>query len=179
MSSEEEMGGGAPENADDEPRRESAGSDLVVPVAGVAFTLYYFTTIINSPWTAQVSAFFIGAVLILLSTFLFIRVALRLRAGTAHLDFSRVIEPRGFMTKRLILLALTITYVYVIHWTGFTLTTFIFLSLAMLLLNDGRNKGLIFILSAIMSLSGWALFVYAFAVRFPAGPFEQLMKSIL
>lgn len=179
MSSEEEMTPLREDEAEKKPRSESVGSDLIVPITGILFTLYYFTTIIDSPWTAQVSAFFIGIVLILLSTILIVKVVLKLRAGTARLDFQRLLEPRNFMGKRLALLALTIAYVFVIHWAGFTLTTFIFLSLAMLLLNNGRNKGLIFLLSAIMALSGWALFVYAFAVRFPAGAFEQFMKGIL
>lgn len=179
MSSEEEMVTGPADNREERRRKTSAGADLVVPVAGVAFTLYYFSTIIDSPWTAQVSAFFIGSVLILLSAIFILRTIFALRAGAASFDFHRLIEPVGFFGKRLALLALTIAYIFVIHWTGFTLTTFIFLSLAMLLLNSGRNKRLILVLSALMSLGGWALFVYAFEVRFPLGPFEQLMKGLL
>jgi hypothetical protein len=45
-----------------EPDRESdqkqpLGSDLIIPTAAVIFTLYYFYSIIDTPWTAQVSAF--------------------------------------------------------------------------------------------------------------------------
>lgn len=179
MSSEEEMATGPGDDREGEPRKASAGSDLVIPVAGVAFTLYYFSTIIDSPWTAQVSAFFIGAILILLSLLLVVRTILALRAGTARFEFHRMVEPVGYLRKRLVLLALTVAYVYVIHWTGFTLTTFIFLTLAMLLLNEGRNKRLILVLSAMMSLGGWVLFIYAFEVRFPLGPFERLMNGLL
>jgi hypothetical protein len=134
----------------DKPEKQSIGSDLVIPVAGLLFTLYYFSTIINSPWTAQVSAFFIGAILILL-----------------------------IVTKRLILLALTIAYVYLIQWGGFTLTSFAFLSLAMLLLSGGRNKRLILVLSAVLALTGYLLFILAFETRFSKGPFELLMDQVL
>ena len=50
----------------DSAGKRHIGAQLIIPVAALAFTLYYFSTIINSPWTAQVSAFFIGSILILL-----------------------------------------------------------------------------------------------------------------
>ena len=46
------------------PAKPAAGAELVLPVAALLFTIYYFTTIINVPWTAQVSAFFVGTILI-------------------------------------------------------------------------------------------------------------------
>jgi hypothetical protein len=179
MSSEEEMTTGPSGTPGDTPRKRSAGSDLIIPVAGISLALYYFSTIIDSPWTAQVSAFFVGTILILLSLVLIVRTTLALRAGTAQFDFKSVTAPDDFIVKRLVLLVLTVAYIYVIHWTGFTLTTFVFLSLAMLVLNNGRNKRLILVLSALMAAGGWALFVYAFQTRFPLGPFERLMNGIL
>ena len=46
------------------PEKPAVGAELVLPVAALLFTIYYFTTIINVPWTAQVSAFFVGTILI-------------------------------------------------------------------------------------------------------------------
>ena len=85
-----------------------------------------------------------------------------------------MIEPRWFLPKRLGLFALTLGYVVVIRWGGFTLTTFVFLALAMLLLGDGRRKGLILALAAVLSIGGYLLFVVAFSTRFPEGPFEDV-----
>ena len=36
------------------------GGELIIPIAAVIFTLYYFSTIAHSPWTAQVNAFLVG-----------------------------------------------------------------------------------------------------------------------
>ena len=163
----------------EKPEKQAIGGDLVIPVAGLLFTLYYFSTIINSPWTAQVSAFLIGAILILLIVIFFVKSALAVRAGEADLRLDHLVEPRSFLPKRLILLALTIAYVYLIQWGGFTLTSFAFLSLAMLLLSGGRNKRLIFVLSAVLALTGYLLFILAFETRFPEGPFELLMEQVL
>ena len=48
------------------PEPRAIGGELIIPVAALALTIYYFTTIIDVPWSAQVSAFFVGAILILL-----------------------------------------------------------------------------------------------------------------
>jgi hypothetical protein len=126
-----------------------------------------------------VSAFFIGAVLILLIVIFFVKSALAVRAGEADLRLVHLVEPRSFLSKRLILVAMTIAYVHLIQWGGFTLTSFVFLSLAMLLLSGGRNKRLIFVLAAVLALTGYLLFILAFETRFADGPFELLVEQVL
>ena len=76
------------------------------------------------------------------------------------------------------LLLLTGAYVFFVRWAGFTLTTFLFIALAMLLLGEGRKKGLVVGLAATLSLGGFLLFVVAFETRFPEGPFEKLIRSL-
>ena len=176
----EELSGGIDNAAElhKKPRR-SAGAELIIPVSGCLFTLYYFSTIWNSPWTAQVSAFFIGAVLMLTSAIVIIRIIRDLRRGDTHFNFDRLIEPRDFLGKRLGLFGLTFAYIIVIQYAGFTITTFTFLVVAMGLLNSWKRMRLITLLSATVALGGWLLFVFAFEVRFPAGPFEIMMKGIL
>lgn len=161
------------------PKKRHIGGDLVIPVAALIFTIYYFTTIIHTPWTAQVSAFMIGTVLlILIAAFGMVSVVAVLR-GEADLGFQRLIEPVSFLGRRVGLLALTIAFIYVVDFGGFTITTFIFLSLPMLLLARGQNLKLILILSATLALGGYFLFIWAFETRFHEGPFERLMDMVL
>ncbi len=160
------------------PEKVRLGGDLVIPVAALAFTLYYFTTIVDSPWTAQVSAFFIGAILIVLTVVFVIKTIVSIRRGEADLGMDSLLAPRSFVPKRLALFGLTLGYIVFIEWGGFTLTTFAFMALAMLLLSEGRNRRLILLLSGIMSIGGYLLFIVAFERRFPLGPFEQLMKQV-
>lgn len=158
--------------------RKAIGGELIIPLAALGFTVYYFITILDVPWSAQVSAFFIGAILILLLTVYFIRTAVEIRRGEVSLRLGQILEPVSFIPKRIALAALTIGYIVIIRWGGFTLTTFVFLALAILLLNEGRRKGLILILSAVFAIGGWLLFIFAFETRFPVGPFEQFMKGL-
>lgn len=161
-----------------EPKR-SAGGELILPGAGVIFTLYYFTTIIDSPWTAQVNAFFIGAVLLLLSLVLFIKTGLAIARGRATLTFDTLFSRQDISSGRLALLVITLGYAILIEWGGFTITTFVFLFLAMTVLNKGQSRGFIAALSGFLSLGGYLLFILAFETRFPRGPFETFMEQVL
>lgn len=172
----------------DKPEKKHVGAELVIPAAAVIFTLYYFYTIVNWPWnpperyiswTAQVSAFFIGTVLIILILAFVVYKLIEIRRGESDLGFQRLTEPLSFMPTRTALFALTISYIFFVDWGGFTITTFIFLSTTMMLLNQGRNWKFILSLAAILSIGGYFLFVYAFEVRFPKGPFEILMAQVL
>ncbi len=161
------------------PEKQHIGGDLVIPVAALLFTLYYFSTIIDSPWTAQVSAFFIGAILIGLVIIFAVKSVVSMQRGEADLRMDSLVVPRFYIPKRLVLLALTLAFIYLVQWGGFTLTVFVFMSLAMLLLGDGRNKRFVFVLCAFLAIVGNLLFILAFDTRFPSGPFEQLMDRML
>ena len=75
--------------------------------------------------------------------------------------------------------ATTLGYVVFIDRLGFTLTTFLFLAGSMLILAKGKRPALILVISALMSLAGWAVFILAFDTRFPRGWFETAMKAAL
>lgn len=167
------------DKSDPTPKAKPIGGELLLPAAAILFSVYYFTTITEVPFSAQVSALFVGSVLILLCCLLFLRTFLQVRRGEATLGIGRLIEPVSYIPIRLGLLALTLGFVFLVQWLGFTLTTFLFLSLAMMLLNRGRKKRFIIAVSAALSFGGWLLFIYAFDTRFPAGPFENLMAAVL
>ena len=136
-----------------EIEKRPRGGELVIPGVAIAFSLYYFSTILDSPWTAQVSAFFIGAVLILLSLAFMVRTWVELRRGKASLRFTSLVNRTDLSSGRLGLFAITLGYILLIDWAGFTITTYFFLFFSMLLLNRGRKAGFAAALSAIMALA--------------------------
>ena len=162
-----------------EPEQKSLGGELVIPIGAFLFTIYYFYTIWDVPRIAQVSAFFVGTILMVLIGVLILRVVGEVRAGRANLGLGRLIEPNSYIPKRLALFGLTLGFIFFVDWLGFTLTVFVFLSLSMLLLNEGKRKGLILGLSTALALGGYLLFIVAFKTRFPSGPFEEMMKGLL
>ncbi len=158
--------------------RKSLGGDLILPIGAFIFTLYYFYTIIDVPRIAQISAFFVGTILIFLIILLVVRIAKEVKAGTADLRLGRVVEPHSFIPKRLALLGLTLGFIFFVEWLGFTITVFLFLAMAMLLLSNGQKKAMIFSIATVLAFGGYLLFIVAFNTRFPAGPFEQLMERL-
>ncbi len=159
--------------------KKSVGAELILPAGALVFTLYYFSTIVDSPWTAQVAALFTGSILIALILVFAGRIALLVSSGKADLGMKDIVEPLSLVPARCALIGLTILFAVLIDWGGFTLTSFAYMAAAMIMLNRGRAKGRALLISAAMSLAGWGLFIFAFGIRFPKGPFERLMDAIL
>jgi Tripartite tricarboxylate transporter TctB family len=155
------------------------GGELVIPVLAIAFTLYFFSTIWNSPWTAQVSAFAVGGILLLVCGIFILRCIFWLRDGKATLGFGNLFSREDITTGRIGLLMATVGYSVFIGRFGFTLTTFLFLALSMIILSRGKRPVFITLISAAMALGGWAIFIWAFDTRFPRGWFEITMKAVL
>ena len=161
------------------PEHRQLGGELVIPVLAVVFTLYYFSTIIDSPWTAQVSAFMIGGFLLLVCGLFFVKSLRWLARGEARLGFANLVNREDIATGRVGLFITTLGFCWFIQDLGFTLTTFLFLSISMTILSKGRRMGLIAGLSAVLSVGGWAVFIWAFDTRFPRGWFETFMQGVL
>jgi hypothetical protein len=168
--------------ADHSPSRDAGpqpiGGQLIIPIAAIVFTLYYFWTILDAPWTAQVSAFFVGSVLLLLCIAFLVKQAFAVRHGRATLGLGELVSRADIRSGRLAIFVLTILYIYVIEWTGFAITTFVFLFLSIAILTRGRRLGRAALVSFLMVIAGYLLFVVAFNVRIPHGPFEVLMQKV-
>ncbi len=159
-------------------RPEAIGGQLIIPIAALLFTLYYFSTIVDSPFEAQVAAVFVGSILLVLIALFLLKTILRLRSGDAVLAAGAWLQPRQVWLKRLGLFFLTLGFLLVIPVFGFTLTTFLFLAAAMLLLGATKRPWVTIGLALGIALAGYLLFIVAFDTRFPRGPFEQFMRSL-
>jgi hypothetical protein len=159
-----------------QPQKKQRGGELIIPLLALAFTLYYFYSIKDAPWTAKVSTYFIGSILIALVLLFLVLIARSFMNAEIGLGLARLLQPRALLLRRLLLLVLTIAYIVVLPWGGFTLTTLVFLYLAMLVLGGAPRTALM--LALAYAVSGYLLFIAAFQVRFPQGPFEQLLAGL-
>ncbi len=163
----------------DEPdKKRQIGGELIVPVLALGFTLYYISTIIDSPWTAQFNAYMIGSVLIALVLLFFGVAAREIIGGRATFGLSNLIEPRNLLAKRVAFVALTTGYFIAMPWVGFTLATFIFLAASMLLLSGGRRPVASLVSAVIMAAIGYGVFIVLFGKRLPRGPVEHLLQGL-
>ena len=139
---------------DDTPRIRSAGADLVIPVAGFAYSIYYVYSVWDFPLQAQISGMMLAGLLMLLSLIFFIRTAFMLAAGRARMSFTALLGPREGRGGRII---------------------FVLLTLAYLLVGDDEADAVL----ARAALGGWLFFIVILGTRFPPGPFERLVQPLL
>lgn len=155
--------------------------DCIIPGMAVCFTIYYLTTITEVPWISQASAIVVSSLLMLSIAAFFIRSVARIRKGeeTFRLSLDIPSELVGINIKRGILFLLTIGYVWIIDSWGFTITTFCFIFLAILLLSSLENWKKAFLVAVSCSTVGYIVFIYFFKTRFPRGPIENWLKALL
>jgi hypothetical protein len=163
----------------DAGRRRDLGAELIIPVVALAFTLYYFHSIAEAPWTAKVSTYLIGGILILLVAIFAVKCAIGAIRDGARFGFGVLLAPGSLLPQRLALLVITVGYVYALEFGGFTLTTFVFLYLAMLLLGGRAVLRTALLLATAYAIGGYLLFILAFDTRFPRGPFETLVERVI
>ena len=168
--------------ADTTPSRDAEprpiGAQLIIPVAAIVFTVYYFSTILDSPWTAQVSAFFVGTILLALAVAFVGKQLYERWHGRVTFGAGDLVTRTDITSGRAAVFALTLLYIWVIQWGGFTITTFFFLFLSIAILDRARRLGLTALVSFVMVIAGYLLFIVAFNTRFPHGPFEILMQKV-
>lgn len=162
----------------DDGRRRQIGGELIIPVCALAFTIYYVTTVIDSPWTAQVNAYMVGAFLTLTVLIFFASRIRMLLSGKATLGFSDLLQPMHVLPKRAAFIALSLGYVVAMEFIGFTLTTALFLWLAMQLLSGGKRRIFTAIIAVFTSLVGYMIFIPLFETRLPKGIIESLLGGL-
>ena len=157
--------------------------DCIIPALAFAFTVYYLTTITEVPWISQASAMVVSGLLLLSIMAFVIRSVWRIRhhQETIHIQgaFRELLGHMPVSLKRIALLVLAIAYVWFIDSLGFTLTTFIFVFAAILLLSSLANWKNALIVSLSCSVIGYIVFIYLFKTRFPAGLIENWLKGVL
>ena len=141
----------------------------------LAFAVYYLTTITEVPWIAQASAVVVSG-LLLVAIFAFaVRTMVRIGAGREVIALGGIRIDRQVTIKRVGLLALAVGYVWFIEDLGFTISTVVFLFLAIVLLSSLANWRNAAFVAVFCALIGYFVFIFIFETRFPKGPLETFM----
>ena len=166
----------APDHSEARPPKP-VGGDLIVPLAGLVFTVYYFSTIWDLVWEAQINGLLIGTVLIALVVLFLLRTARELARGRATLGLGPLAGPLSMQLQRAALLGLSILFIPLMSWLGFTLATALFLFCGLYAMGV-RDRARLIGLPVGLSLTGYLLFIVALDTRFPYGPVEHLLGRL-
>ena len=156
--------------------------DCIIPALALGFTAYYLTTITEVPWISQASAAVVSGLLIMAIMAFIVRSVWRIRQGRETIRLRESLHGLlGYMptsARRIGLLALAIGYVWLIESLGFTLTTFVFLFIAIVLLSSLANWKRALIVALSSSAIGYVVFLYLFKTRFPTGLIEHWLAGL-
>jgi len=161
------------------PAKPNIAGELIIPVLGVLFTIYYISTVLDSPWTAQVNAYMVGSVLLAVSVVFFGLKFRDLIRGDAVLDVPVARGLNAMKSAQTGFILIALGYLVIMEILGFTLATAVFFWLAMLLLDGGRRPVMKIGLSAVMALIGYLVFILMFETRLPKGPVESILVGLV
>ncbi len=161
----------------DRARRKASAPELIIPVAGSLYAIYYVASVWDFPPEAQLSGIVLAAILLTLSALYFLRVARVMLAGGFDWQLSWILGPVQGRGERLAFLGLIVFYLLFVSYGGFTLTTFIFVGAGSYLagLRPARRA---FTFAALSAIGGWLFFIVLLGTRFPQGPFEMLVSWV-
>jgi len=155
----------------------SIGAELIIPIGGLLFAIYYLSSIWNIRWEAQVNGFFHSAVLLTLVVLFLIKTFGRVARGEADLRLGDKLGSKALLRGRLGLVVITAVFVVALPWLGFTLATFLFL-VANLAFLGGRSPMQLAAVPLGLAAGGYVLFIVALNARFPHGVIEHLLAAI-
>jgi hypothetical protein len=153
------------------------GADLILPVMGGAYAVYYIISVRDFPFEAQVSGFALAALLCVLVLVFLARVGIGLAQGRYEPGFGDFLGPVESRARRGIFLVLIVANVVAAPYLGFTLTTFVFLFLSFWAVGVRPIRRALTV-AACAALAGWLFFIVILSTRFPEGPFERLMQAV-
>lgn len=159
-------------------QRQALGAELIIPIGTILFAVYYLYTVWELPWQAKAAGLGIAGAMALVLLLLAIRFVRELAAGRADLGLGDLVVPKVTLTQRLGLLAAALAFVFVMPLIGFTLGLFLFLMTGMIILSGLSQLKSAVIISLLVSLGGYLLFIVFIRARFPHGVVETFMDSL-
>lgn len=158
-------------------RKAALGAELVIPVAALAFTLYFLSTTSAMEWEAKANGVIVGWLLIALVGVQLVRSAVAYFRGRATLSFAPLVEPPDATRKRLGIMAVTIALVATVPWLGVGLGLFLALCAGLFVMGV-RSWRRILTVSLCVAAACTVLFTVVLDSGLPRGPVEHLIARL-
>jgi amino acid transporter len=150
----------------------SALSELVVPVTATVFALYYLSTIRGIPFLAQIYGGGVSILLLLLCLIASLRVIVKLvreNRDAVPVTFSEVKAALRPYSKAAALVLGMALYIGLMSFIGYPAVSFLFIAGALYILGL-KSIPRALLLSLVVTVIGYILFVVFLQVRLPLGP---------
>ncbi len=153
-------------------------TEAIVPVAGMAFSIYYLTTIWDLPFEARMSGILVSIGIFILTALLVARWCKdAIRHGVESGIWMLLGETNAAIAKRLSVLALTGAYVMLLPHLGFFIATLGFLLAAFAVLGV-RNPRLLALVPLLATSLAHLLFILILGISLPEGFVGRFLSSL-
>jgi hypothetical protein len=151
------------------------GADLVIPILALGFAIYFFWSIADLAWEAKANGVVIGAVLVGLAVLQLARVAVDVAKGRGDLRTDPLWQPREVLFKRVGMVLVTVTFIFMLQLLGLTLSLFVAMAAALLIMGV-RKPSTVLGISLAVAAAAYLLFIALLDSSFPHGPIEKLFS---
>jgi len=153
------------------------GADFIIPALALCFAGYFFFAIADLAWEAKANGVLIGTVLVVLIGIQAVRAGIELAAGRGNLSLDTLIAPREALGKRLGMVLLTVIFIAAMPWLGLTLSLFLGLAAALVLMGVRRRAQLFWVPFGVAA-SAYSLFIALLNSDLPHGPVENAIAAL-
>jgi hypothetical protein len=143
-------------------------------VLALGFAAYFFFDIAELGWEAKANGVLIGAALVVLVCVQLVRIGLQLSRGEGDLRADPLWRPPDVTRKRLGMVALSAGFIVALPWLGLTLSLWLAMLLALLIMGV-RNRATLAWLPLALAAAVFLLFIVVLESDFPHGPIEKLL----
>ncbi|MEX1080448.1 MAG: tripartite tricarboxylate transporter TctB family protein [Halofilum sp. (in: g-proteobacteria)] len=170
------------ESAQDEaehPARDTVTwTEAIVPIAGIAFSIYYLATIWDMPFEARMSGMLVSGSIFILTALLAVRWCKdAIQHGVDSGIWVLLGETNTAIARRLSVLALTVAYVILLPPVGFFIACFTYLLASMAVLGVRNLRHLILVPLLATGLAH-LLFIIVLGISLPEGIVGGFLNSI-
>lgn len=161
-----------------EPRSKAVTlTEGIVPIAGVAFAIYYLSTIWNMPYEARTGGMLVSTVIFILTALLAVRWSKDAARHGVEPGLWSLLGEGTVLYRRLGMVALTIAYVVILPQIGYFIATLAFLSAAMVVLGVRRPLYLVLI-PLLTTCVGHLAFIIVLGINLPVGFIGRLLSPL-
>lgn len=152
--------------------------ELIIPVGAIAFAVYYLSTVWELPFQAKVVGIYVAGAIGILSLVLFIRFGRQLSSGRKSLGFAGFFSDPISEGRRWSVLALTLAFIGLMPVIGFTLSLFLFVLLAVIVIGGVERLKAAIITATCLTTIAFLIFIVFVRVRFPTTVIDTTLRDI-
>lgn len=153
--------------------------ELIIPVAAIAFAIYYLSTVWSLPFQAKVVGIYVSGAIGILSLILFVRFARQLMSGRKSLSWHGFFSSPIEEGRRWGVMAATALFILLMPVTGFVVTLFFYVLTTVLMAGGRERLRAALIIATGITTVAFAIFILFVKVRFPLSFVDQFLKSLV